>query len=59
MSNIKHRVGVIGLNHWYWAYPIMGYLIRREDVSLDWICSKDEQQLKQTADIYKVKKCTA
>jgi predicted dehydrogenase len=59
MKNIKHRVGIIGLEHWYWTYPMAGGIITKDDVSLDWICSSNEKQAKETAELFGVQNWTS
>lgn len=50
----KHTVAVIGLGHWYWAYPIMGSIKTRDDVELKWLIGEEETQGKKASSFFNI-----
>lgn len=54
----KHTVAIIGLGHWYWAYPIMGAIKTRKDADIKWLVGENEKQAKEVSAFFNIPNCS-
>ena len=40
----QHKIAILGLEHWYWAYPIAGAVSAMKDAELTYVIGEDEEQ---------------
>ena len=38
----QHKIAILGLEHWYWAYPIAGAVSAMKDAELTYVIGEDE-----------------
>ena len=38
----QHKIAMLGLEHWYWAYPIAGAVSAMQDAELTYVIGEDE-----------------
>lgn len=51
----QHKIAILGLEHWYWAYPIAGAVSAMKDAELTYVIGEDEEQTQKTADLMRAK----
>ena len=59
MSTSPVRIGIVGLDHWYWAFSFAGAAVTSQDVELVAIADADAGRAKDAADRFGVGRATA
>ncbi|MDL2205307.1 Gfo/Idh/MocA family oxidoreductase [Eubacteriales bacterium OttesenSCG-928-N13] len=56
---MKHQFAVLGLGHWYSAYPLIGAIQSLPDTQVKWIVDENIGQARQTARMFSVERHSA